>query len=80
MCPDMGRKEKKGKKERRAELRKTWKEAHKKVGKEEKTMGIERKYSKVLKKNVSLLNIELGAHGRFKHKSEVITLRQWEFL
>lgn len=80
MCLDMGRKEKKGKKERRAELRKIWKEVYKKVGKEEKIMGIERKYLKVLKKNVSLLNIELGVYGRFKYKSEVIILRQWEFL
>lgn len=79
MCPDMRREGKKGKKGRREEL-KTGKEAHKKVGKLEKPMGIERKYSKILKKNVSLLKIGSRAYGQFKHKSEVITLRQWRFL
>lgn len=53
--------------------------ADKKVGKGEKPMGIERKYPKVLKKNIRLLNIEYGVHGRFKHKREVITLSQWGF-
>lgn len=42
-------------------------------------MGIERKYPKVLKKNIRLLNIECGVHGRFKHKREVIPLSQWGF-
>lgn len=69
-----GRKERKGE-----EFRKMGGGADKKVGKGEKPMGIERKYPKVLKKNIRLLNIECGVHGRFKHKREVITLSQWGF-
>lgn len=76
MCQDMGRKWKKRKKGRRVQEDGG---ADKKVGKGEKPMGIERKYPKVLKKNIRLLNIECGVHGRFKHKREVITLSQWGF-